>query len=148
MFNYRQRIWNGGPELPTKTLFDGVLLDAPCSGVGTWGRNPHARWTTTLTDVNELREKQKALLGHASAAVGVGGRLVYAVCTLTRSETETVAAWFDGEFKQFEPAPITNPLGKGSKPEMSGRLWLWPQETGANGMFVASWTRRAINSNG
>jgi len=48
LFNYRTRLWDGGPKLPVKTKFDGVLLDAPCSGIGTWQRNPHARWTTTL----------------------------------------------------------------------------------------------------
>ncbi|HEU0010818.1 MAG TPA: RsmB/NOP family class I SAM-dependent RNA methyltransferase, partial [Verrucomicrobiae bacterium] len=44
VFNYRAALWDGGPALPTCTLFDGVLLDAPCTGLGTWHRNPHARW--------------------------------------------------------------------------------------------------------
>ena len=48
VFNYRAALWDGGAKLPTKTKFDGVLVDAPCSGVGTWQRNPHARWTTTV----------------------------------------------------------------------------------------------------
>ena len=47
VFNYRSVFWDGGAKLPTKTKFDGVLVDAPCSGVGTWQRNPQARWTTT-----------------------------------------------------------------------------------------------------
>jgi len=42
-FNYRAVLWNGVEKLPTKTKFDGVLVDAPCSGTGTWQRNPHAR---------------------------------------------------------------------------------------------------------
>jgi 16S rRNA (cytosine967-C5)-methyltransferase len=46
-FNYRAAPWDGGAKLPTKTKFDGILVDAPCSGLGTWQRNPHARWTTT-----------------------------------------------------------------------------------------------------
>ncbi|MGC8000561.1 hypothetical protein ACP3XN_24520, partial [Salmonella enterica] len=54
VFNYRVAMWDGGVKLPTKTKFDGVLVDAPCSGLGTWQRNPHARWTTTPGDVAEL----------------------------------------------------------------------------------------------
>ena len=51
LFNYRATEWDGSARLPTKTKFDGILVDAPCSGVGTWQRNPHARWTTSLDDV-------------------------------------------------------------------------------------------------
>jgi 16S rRNA (cytosine967-C5)-methyltransferase len=69
MFNYRAALWDGGDHLPTRTLFDGVLVDAPCSGVGTWHRNPHARWTTTANDVLELAEIQKRLLAEAARAV-------------------------------------------------------------------------------
>src|SRR5580765_4688869 len=54
VFNYRAAVWDGGAKLPTKTKFDGVLVDAPCTGLGTWQRNPHARWTTTAQDVKEL----------------------------------------------------------------------------------------------
>ena len=72
-FNYRAALWEGGAKLPTKTKFDGVLVDAPCSGVGTWQRNPHARWTTTVEDVQELAEVQKRLLTNV-AAVGEAGR--------------------------------------------------------------------------
>ena len=49
VFNYRVASWDGSENLPTKILFDGVLVDAPCSGVGTWQRNPHARWTHDAT---------------------------------------------------------------------------------------------------
>ena len=59
VFNYRSAFWDGGAKLPTKTKFDGVLVDAPCSGVGTWQRNPQARWTTTPNDVSELAAIQK-----------------------------------------------------------------------------------------
>src|SRR5206468_4149301 len=68
-FNYRARVWTGGPTLPFKTKFDGVLVDAPCSGIGTWHRNPHARWTTNLQDVHELGQLQVNLLQNASLAV-------------------------------------------------------------------------------
>src|SRR4029077_5055580 len=82
VFNYRPKLWNGGPKLPTKTLFDIVLLDAPCSGIGTWQRNPHGRWTTTPDDIYELAELQSRLLSPAAAAVNPGGKLIYSACTL------------------------------------------------------------------
>lgn len=82
VFNYRAALWNGGAKLPTKTKFDSVLVDAPCSGVGTWQRNPHARWTTTPGDVKELGEIQKRLLANVAPSIKPGGKLIYAVCTL------------------------------------------------------------------
>ncbi len=137
-FNYRTAPWAGGPRLPTRTLFDGVLVDAPCAGLGTWQRNPQARWTTRATDVAELKAVQLDLLSRAAAAVKPGGRLVYAVCTLTRAETEEVALAFSASANEFEPARFPHPWGK---PDAERWLWLWPQDTGGNGMFVAVWRR-------
>jgi 16S rRNA (cytosine967-C5)-methyltransferase len=139
-FNYRARLWDGGATLPTKTLFDGVLVDAPCSGVGTWGRNPHARWTTTERDVAELAAVQRRLLEHVAPAVKPGGRLLYSVCTLTRDETRDVAAAFSAAHPEFEPEPL--PWEGAGEAEGETSLTLWPQATGGNGMFVAAWRRR------
>jgi len=137
-FNYRTVIWDGGPQLPTRTRFDGVLVDAPCSGVGTWQRNPHARWTTTPQDVRELAGVQQQLLERVAAAVKPGGRLVYAVCTLTRAETVEVAEAFAGRFPEFAPLTLGNPF----QADRSGsQLWFLPQDTGGSGMFVAGWKR-------
>jgi 16S rRNA (cytosine967-C5)-methyltransferase len=137
-FNYRSVIWDGGAKPPTKTRFDGVLLDAPCSGLGTWQRNPHARWTTRLADVEELATVQKQLLRHVAGSVKPGGRLVYSVCTLTRAETVEVAAGFEKEFPGFEKLPLSNPVKPGAESEWP--LWLWPDH-GGNGMFVSAWRR-------
>ena len=138
VFNYRAVPWDGGPKLPTRTLFDGVLLDAPCTGVGTWQRNPHARWTTTAEDVRQLAAVQRELLGRVAPAVKPGGKLVYAVCTLTRPETLEVVAAFEQAFPEFKPRPMVHPLHP-DQPAASS-LWLRPEDRG-NGMFVASWTR-------
>jgi len=138
-FNYRSALWNGGATLPTKTKFDGVLLDAPCSGIGTWHRNPHARWTATLNDVRELSELQERLLAHAAPAVKSGGKLVYAVCTLTRAETAKVVASFEKQFPEFQRLDLVNPF-KPSQRSL-GKLWCWPQECQGNGMFVAGWKK-------
>ena len=135
-FNYRAVTWNGGPFLPTKTKFDGILVDAPCSGVGTWQRNPHARWSLTETDVKELAEIQLQLLENTHKALKPGGRLIYAVCTVTRQETTDIVRAFSAAHPELEPLPFSS-LGS---PESS--LFLWPQELDANGMFVAAWRRR------
>lgn len=137
IFNYRVAPWDGSARLPAKTPFDGVLLDAPCSGVGTWHRNPHARWTVTPDDVRELAAIQASLLSHAAPAIKPGGRLVYAVCTLTRSETTAVADSFTAAHPEFEPLPVQVPE---VAPQPS--LFLWPQDIDANGMFVAVWRRK------
>ena len=102
LFNFRTEFWDGGSRLPTKAKFDGILLDAPCSGVGTWQRNPHARWTTTPDDVRELAATQLAMLNHVVGALKPKGRLIYAVCTLTRSETTAVAAAFSAAHPELE----------------------------------------------
>ena len=106
VFNYRAVPWNGGPQPPTRTRFDGILVDAPCSGVGTWQRNPHARWTISPTDVRELAAVQRQLLDHVVGALKPGGRLIYAVCTLTRAETSRVAAEFSRSHPELEPVPV------------------------------------------
>lgn len=140
-FNYRSALWNGGPKLPTKTRFDGVLVDAPCSGLGTWQRNPHARWTTTPEDVRELASVQLQLLRHAAAAVKPGGKLIYSVCTLTRPETVDVAAAFQSAHPEFTPLPLANPFHS-HEPRQPQQL-LWPHITGGGGMFIAGWRRHA-----
>jgi 16S rRNA (cytosine967-C5)-methyltransferase len=140
LFNYRAAVWNSGGKLPTKTKFDGVLVDAPCSGLGTWQRNPQARWTTTPQDVEELSVIQLNLLKDVASAVKPGGRLVYSVCTLTRSETSQVARAFTEQFQEFQPLDLKNPFASEAPPRH--RQWFWPQDCEGNGMFVAAWQRR------
>jgi len=138
-FNYRAELWNGGAKLPTKTKFNGILVDAPCSGVGTWQRKPHARWTTGLDDVKELAGIQKQLLTNVAGSLKPGGKLIYSVCTLTKSETVEVVAEFEKQFPEFKPLAVVNPLKPGDP--ASPQVWLWPQHTGGNGMFIAAWQR-------
>jgi 16S rRNA (cytosine967-C5)-methyltransferase len=142
LFNYRLAPWSGGPRPPTRTLFDGVLVDAPCSGIGTWHRNPHARWTTGPADVGELAAIQEKLLATGALAVRPGGRLAYAVCTLTREETEGVADGFSQTHPQFAPAAFADlfAFAGAVAPQVTRVAWE-PQVTGGNGMFVAVWRR-------
>ncbi len=138
-FNYRLAAWDGSAKLPTKTRFDGVLIDAPCSGVGTWQRNPHARWTTTLEDVRELAAVQQRLVLHAATAVKPGGKLIYSVCTLTRAEADGVADSCSRQLSGFAPNPL--PALPNAPPGASDRKWIWPQTCRGNGMFVVAWKR-------
>jgi 16S rRNA (cytosine967-C5)-methyltransferase len=128
--------------LPRGLRFDGVLVDAPCSGLGTWQRHPHARWTTTQVDVAELAAKQLALLRAAAERVQSGGTLTYAVCTLTRSETRSVSEAFLSQCPQFEPLPIPAEFQRGAPKEHPHESWIWPQDWNCTGMFVARWRRR------
>jgi 16S rRNA (cytosine967-C5)-methyltransferase len=137
-FNYRVRPWLDPDTVPIKTRFDGVLVDAPCSGVGTWQRNPHARWTTTPDSVERLAALQLRLLRQVAASLKPGGRLIYSVCTLTRRETDALADEFEQGNPEFSPEVTLHPWSGKS----SARLWFWPQETGGNGMFAAVWKRR------
>ena len=157
VFNYRTAVWEGGAKLPTKTKFDGVLVDAPCSGVGTWQRNPHARWTTQPKDVHELAAVQTNLLNHIAPSLKLGGRLVYSVCTLTRAETSGVVDAFTKSHPDFEPVVVWPGSGgkkeelgsKNSSPEILPSSFippnsqvLWPHDLNANGMFIAAWQRK------
>jgi 16S rRNA (cytosine967-C5)-methyltransferase len=142
--NYQSALWDGGETRPFPLSFDGVLVDAPCSGVGTWQRNPHARWTARPDDVRELAALQLRLLAYAAAATKPGGRLVYAVCTLTRAETDGVAGSFSASHPEFEPVLLPHLRDEAAKLGVPGRptLTIWPQEFGGNGMFAAAWRRK------
>jgi 16S rRNA (cytosine967-C5)-methyltransferase len=145
LFNYRTAAWDGSAKLPTKTKFDGILVDAPCTGVGTWQRNPHARWSTTAEDVRELAATQLALLNHVAGSLKPQGRLIYSVCTLTRSETTGVVQAFSAAHPELEPILLFSasavPAADSSVAPMN-ILFLWPHELNANGMFIAGWKRR------
>ncbi|MBP6864608.1 MAG: RsmB/NOP family class I SAM-dependent RNA methyltransferase [Candidatus Didemnitutus sp.] len=75
-------------------LYDGVLVDAPCSGSGTWRRLPHMKWYTRPEMIDEFAAKQLAILTENAARVRPGGLLVYATCSLSRCENQGVATRF------------------------------------------------------
>jgi 16S rRNA (cytosine967-C5)-methyltransferase len=120
-----------------------VLVDAPCSGIGTWQRNPQARWTTMPNDVSELSAIQKKLLANVAPGVKPGGKLIFSVCTLTRAETTEVLDDFNAKFAaEFEPMPLPEISGSPGLLASSATKIIWPQDLGGNGMFIAGWRRK------
>lgn len=128
-----------GRRMPFPTAsFDRVLLDAPCSGLGSLRRRPDARWRITRADVDDLVQLQRELLRAAVSAVRIGGHLVYSVCTLTEEETIGVADWALAQVPGLEAAP--RPAGDGWSPLGSGSRLL-PGDT--DGMCVFAFRRTA-----
>ena len=123
--------------------FDRVLVDAPCSGLGSLRRRPDARWRMVAGDVDRLATLQRDLLDQAAALVRLGGTLVYSVCTLTTAETLDVDTWVATAHPEFE---AVLPPGSPWRPHGRGGLLL-PQPIDAptgptDGMFLLRLTRR------
>ena len=136
----RTQIHNAVRDEPFKKKFDGVLVDAPCSGWGTWPRNPDARWRTSKRDVTQYATRQVKILNTASWCTRPGGKLIYAVCTLTRPETEEVVMHFLDQNPEFKLDPFMNPL---TGEQTDGQLQIWPWDGPGDAMFIARFTRKA-----
>jgi 16S rRNA (cytosine967-C5)-methyltransferase len=115
---------------------DRVLLDAPCSGLGTLHRRPDIRWRVTPATVDELSVLQGELLEQAASWVKPGGVLVYATCTLHQQENEGVILPFLERHShwQIEPPPADSPLSAFSTPQ--GWLKVWPHRHQMDGFFM------------
>ena len=101
---------------------DRVLVDAPCSGLGTLRRNPDLKWRQSPKSIAEMRVKQGAILASAARLVKPGGRLVYATCSLLAVENEEVAAEFGAAHPDFEVLPAAPALAAGAR-RRRRRLW-------------------------
>lgn len=120
---------------PTAAQYDGVLVDAPCSGSGTWRRAPHLKWTTRPGDVARASTQQQSLLEESSARVRPGGRLIYATCSLSQEENERVVTRFlDARADFVLDAPVR--FSSGASPRVG--LTLLPAQHDTDGFFVAS----------
>ena len=126
---------------------DRVLVDAPCSGLGTLRRNPDLKWRQSAESVAEMREKQTSILAAAATLVKPGGRLVYATCSLLSEDNEDIVASFldaNAEFAALNCADLLKQHGivLPSAPGAGEHLRLWPHVHGTDGFFAAALERR------
>ena len=130
---------------------DRVLVDAPCSGLGTLRRNPDLKWRQNLKIVEEMAVTQAAILQSASRLLKPGGRLVYATCSLLLQENEAIAQAFSEANANFVPLEVSDMLSalkvdaaatlcSGGE---SGHLYLrlWPHRHHTDGFFAAVWQK-------
>ncbi len=124
--------------------FDRVLVDAPCSGLGTLRRNPDLKWRQTPQDIEELTAKQASILQSAAKLVKPGGRLVYATCSLLREENEAIVEAFLAGNSEFETVNAAEILAQQQIPLDTGPyLKLLPQQHGTDGFFAVAMARKA-----
>lgn len=133
--------------LPFRDAFDLVLVDAPCSGLGTIRRDPDIRWRRRADDLPALAAAQVRMLGHAAPVVAPGGRLVYATCSSEPEENEGVVEAFLRAHTAFELAP--GPRVRAALPQAAqhlvddtGFLHTWPWRDGLEAFFAATLVRR------
>jgi 16S rRNA (cytosine967-C5)-methyltransferase len=129
--------------------FDRVLVDAPCTGTGTWRRNPDGRWTLQPKDLEELLPKQAMILDAAAKLVKPGGGLIYATCSVLPAENEHQIASFLERHPDFEVVPVAaiwrEVLASDPPPEVENGpyLRLSPLKHGTDGFFGAALVRKA-----
>jgi 16S rRNA (cytosine967-C5)-methyltransferase len=114
--------------------YDRVLIDAPCTGTGTWRRNPDARLRLKENDLAEILPKQAMILDQAQKLVKPGGRLIYATCSLLAEENEMQVAGFLARHPHFTRVALADPLPE----SLHGpALRLTPRANGTDGFFGA-----------
>jgi len=126
---------------------DRVLVDAPCSGLGTLRRNPDLKWRQKQTVIAELTVKQTNILQSASRLVKSGGRLVYATCSVLLDENEHIAEAFataNPDFKLLPAQTVLADLGIPNAESLcrNNFLRLWPHLHQTDGFFAAVWQRQ------
>jgi 16S rRNA (cytosine967-C5)-methyltransferase len=124
---------------------DRVLVDAPCSGLGTLRRNPDVKWRQQPDSIAEMQEKQLSILDGASRLVKSGGRLVYATCSLLNEENDVVVEQFLATHDDFQLVPMSEALAEQRIPlEMDKYLKLLPHKHNTDGFFAAVLERKPM----
>jgi 16S rRNA (cytosine967-C5)-methyltransferase len=145
--NLHPRLIRNENDIKVKRLagkIDRVLVDAPCSGLGTLRRNPDLKWRQSPLSVEELKLKQAAILRAASALVKPGGRLVYATCSPLAEENQYIVAQFLVAHPQFSMLHCGELLNQQRISLDTGPcLRLSPQLHGTDGFFAATLERQA-----
>jgi 16S rRNA (cytosine967-C5)-methyltransferase len=130
--------------LPFPAVFDLVLVDAPCSGLGTIRREPEVRWRRTADDLVRFADQQRQMLAHAAAGVRPNGRLVYATCSSEPEENEAVAAAFLADHPGFRAVPAGDlplPHAIAAAIDELGHLRTYPFTHGLEAFFAAVFER-------
>jgi 16S rRNA (cytosine967-C5)-methyltransferase len=125
---------------------DRVLVDAPCSGLGTLRRNPDLKWRMSPTAIEEMAALQGRILDSAARLVKAGGRLVYATCSPLRREDEAIAVAFGAAHPEFRPLPAAELLEasqveRAAALDSGGYFRSWPHRHGMDAFFAAAWQR-------
>ena len=124
---------------------DRVLVDAPCSGLGTLRRNPDVKWRQKPDAIGEMQEKQAAILDGAARLLKGGGRLVYATCSLLTEENEFIVEQFLAAHPEFDLVPMSTVLAEQKiSLEMGDYLKLLPHRHQTDGFFAAVLQRKPI----
>jgi 16S rRNA (cytosine967-C5)-methyltransferase len=126
---------------------DRVLVDAPCSGLGTLRRNPDLKWRQKPEGIADVAATQTAILDSAARLLKSGGRLVYATCSMLPQENEDIANAFTAAHPDFVALPVLEELTRLKVAHAdnlcSGHfLRLWPHRHGTDGFFAAIWVRK------
>jgi 16S rRNA (cytosine967-C5)-methyltransferase len=129
-------------DLTSGLEYDAVLVDAPCSGLGTLREHPEIRWRREEADLAGYAARQNEILSAAARHVRVGGRVVYATCTLARAENDDVADRFLENHDEFRPDAVSE-LDPAVAPFVDARCRLRtsPHEHGLSGFFAARFVR-------
>jgi 16S rRNA (cytosine967-C5)-methyltransferase len=124
---------------------DRVLVDAPCSGLGTLRRNPDVKWRQKIEAIAEMQEKQASILDGAARLLKGGGRLVYATCSLLDEENDTIVEQFLAAHPDFELVPMHKVLAEQKIAlEMGDYLKLLPHKHQTDGFFAAVLERKPM----
>ncbi len=128
--------------------FDRVIVDAPCSGLGTLRRNPDLKWRQSAEAIAGLAATQAAILESAARLLKPGGRLVYATCSLLRAENEEVAQAFSQAHPGLRPLAVQDLLQQAKVADPARLcsidglfLRLWPHRHATDGFFAAAWEK-------
>ena len=130
-------------RLPFSVPFDSVLLDAPCSGLGTLRRDPDIRWRRREEDLAVLASAQAVMLGHAAECVAPGGRLIYATCSSEPEENEQVVQAFLDRAPGFAAVDAKATAVPEEVVDERGWLRTMPHLHGLEGFFGAVFQRRS-----
>ncbi|MBI1866982.1 MAG: RsmB/NOP family class I SAM-dependent RNA methyltransferase [Methylocystis sp.] len=144
--NIQVRAPRGGADVlgDLERRCDLVLIDAPCTGTGTWRRHPDAKWRLAPGALEQRLREQKEALTKAARFVGAGGRLVYVTCSLLRDENEDQTAAFLADHPAFSAVPAAEAAAQAGLPELARfaspfgpAIRLSPRVSGTDGFFIA-----------